>query len=160
MSKGDFDWLTRVKPNIIIASGFIVLIFIGIMGSYFSWRSLSRKPIVMLTGALLFTIGYVLHIYCHRYHAKAHETSDKILVVIDTGPFAVVRHPMYVGLIAMYIGMSIAWGILLMFIPVILYSVLIVMISIEEEKYLMKTLETQYKEYMVKVPWRYIPGIF
>jgi protein-S-isoprenylcysteine O-methyltransferase Ste14 len=79
--------------------------------------------------------------------------------VISTGPYAVVRHPMYSGMLVMLFGTPLAlgswWGIM-MFFPVIF---LIAWRLIEEEHFLHKRLPG-YKEYCEKVQYRLIPGIW
>lgn len=154
------DRLVAAKPNVVLMPGFAFIIGIGILGDAFSWKFLFHGPAAIIAGGVLFLFGFLLHVYCHRFHAKAHEKSKAIRTVVDTGPFAVIRHPMYLGLIAMYIGLVVAWGIVWMLIPAVFYTALIISVSIKEEKYLLQTLGAQYQEYMHKVPWRYIPGVF
>ncbi|MTI59646.1 MAG: hypothetical protein FH762_06590 [Firmicutes bacterium] len=43
---------------------------------------------------------------------KAHLSSDQIKSIIKSGPFAIIRHPMYLSLILMYLGISMTWGII------------------------------------------------
>jgi protein-S-isoprenylcysteine O-methyltransferase Ste14 len=47
-----------------------------------------------------------------------------------------------------------------MFAPFFLLLGLIVMLVIQEEKFLLQTLGAQYQDYMRQVPWRLVPGIF
>ena len=79
--------------------------------------------------------------------------------VIDSGPYAFIRHPNYAG------GMlhGILGGLLLgswpALIPMVLWCGLLVMRTFNEEKLLLDELEG-YKEYTQKVRYRFIPGIF
>ena len=79
--------------------------------------------------------------------------------VISTGPYAIVRHPMYVGTIVMVIGIALglgSWWALLFFaigVPVLVIRIL------DEEKVLEKEL-AGYKEYEQKVRYRLIPYLW
>ena len=83
--------------------------------------------------------------------------SDQI--VISTGPYAIVRHPMYSGAFVMLIGVPLAlgswWGLLTV-VPMI---VVIVARLLDEEKFLVKNLEG-YAEYRGKVRWRLVPFVW
>jgi protein-S-isoprenylcysteine O-methyltransferase Ste14 len=79
--------------------------------------------------------------------------------IITTGPYAVVRHPMYAGAFIMLLGVPLAlgswWGLL----PVIPMMAVIVVRLLEEEKFLVKNL-AGYTEYRNKVEYRIIPFIW
>lgn len=79
--------------------------------------------------------------------------------VISTGPYAVVRHPMYTGALIMLFGIPIAlgswWGILVN-LPM---TVGIVWRLLDEERFLGKEL-LGYPEYMKKVKYRLVPGLW
>jgi protein-S-isoprenylcysteine O-methyltransferase Ste14 len=79
--------------------------------------------------------------------------------VISTGPYALVRHPMYAGALLLIIGMPLAldswYGLLgiLVLLPVLAWRLL------DEERFLTRNLKG-YAEYTSKVRWRLIPGLF
>ncbi len=79
--------------------------------------------------------------------------------VISTGPYAIVRHPMYSGALVMLFGTPLAlgslWG-LLVFIPM---TFVIVWRLLDEEKFLSKNL-SGYVEYCKKVQYRLVPFIW
>jgi protein-S-isoprenylcysteine O-methyltransferase Ste14 len=160
MWKSISDYLIGKKPNLIILTGFAVVVITGILGEIYSWWRLPFSTFFMILGILLCLCGFIMHTYCHRYHSKAHETSGKIKEVIRSGPFASIRHPMYLSLILIYFGLAIAWGIVWMFLPVLFFTLLIVIIAINEEEFLSRELGTQYENYKQSVPWRFIPKIF
>jgi protein-S-isoprenylcysteine O-methyltransferase Ste14 len=153
-------WLALMKPNILMSLGLVFILLIGVLGEIFSWASLSSELILRIIGWGIFAFGFIFHAYCHKFHEKAHETSDQIQKVVASGPFSAIRHPMYLSLILMYFGMAIGWGVVWMLIPALLFSILSIITAIEEEKFLLRKLGPQYGEYMKKVPWRFIPKIF
>ena len=67
---------------------------------------------------------------------------------------------MYLGLILMYFGLAVGWGVIWMLIPAALSSALVIMTAVKGEAYLSNKLGSQYQEYMRIVPWRFIPKIF
>lgn len=79
--------------------------------------------------------------------------------VIDTGPYAMVRHPMYVGVIMMFLSIPMALGSIYALIPSLLMSGIIVARIFGEEDVLKKELEG-YTAYTKKVKYRLLPGIF
>jgi protein-S-isoprenylcysteine O-methyltransferase Ste14 len=79
--------------------------------------------------------------------------------IIDTGPYAVVRHPMYSGGILMFVATPPAlgsWWALAAAIPAI---VVIVTRLIQEEKLLARDIPS-YGEYCKKIRFRLIPFIW
>ena len=78
--------------------------------------------------------------------------------VISTGPYAIVRNPMYTSASLYFIGMSLALGSLWSLIPAALIMLGFVVRLFDEEKFLAKDLPG-YKEYQAKVHWHLIPGV-
>ena len=79
--------------------------------------------------------------------------------VIQTGPYAILRHPMYTAVISLYVFSPLALGSWLAMIPALLLIPLIVLRTLDEEKMLMRDLKG-YKEYMQQVKYRLLPGIW
>jgi protein-S-isoprenylcysteine O-methyltransferase Ste14 len=152
--------LLKVKPNILMVLGLIVIIAVGFLGEYFSWGRIPWSPFSNILGSLIILVGWLFHLYCHKFHHHAHERSEQIRNIVSTGPFAKIRHPMYLSLILMDGGLVIAWGIAWMFLPFLLFLGWTCLIIIQEEKYLLQTLGVQYEEYVRQVPWRLVPKIF
>jgi protein-S-isoprenylcysteine O-methyltransferase Ste14 len=154
------DKILLIKPNILISMGFVLIIAIGILGEYFSWSRLPFSPFSNFFGGMVFVYGWLLHLYCHKFHQHAHEQSLQIQSIVVSGPFAKVRHPMYLSIMLMDLALVIAWGIVWMFIPFFLFWGLIVTIMIKEEQFLLQNLGGQYEDYLRQVPWRLVPKIF
>lgn len=154
------DLLISVKPNTFMTFGVIVIIAIGVLGDIFSWPVLTNNLAVKIIGFAVSALGWALHLYCHRFHKKAHEIADHIQNIITSGPFSLIRHPMYLGLILIYFGLAVGWGVIWMLIPAAFFSTLVIMTAVKEEEYLSDKLGAQYTEYMQRVPWRFIPKLF
>ena len=79
--------------------------------------------------------------------------------VVSTGPYAIVRHPMYAGAGLMFFGIPMllgsAWGIAL---APLWYVFLAVRIPIEER--LLRENLAGYNDYARRVRWRLLPGVW
>lgn len=79
--------------------------------------------------------------------------------VITTGPYAIVRNPMYSSATVYFIAMSLALGSYWGLIPSVLMTLGFVWRLFDEEKFLAQNL-AGYTEYCAKVRWHLIPGVF
>lgn len=79
--------------------------------------------------------------------------------VIQTGPYSVVRHPMYSGSIIMCVSIPLTLGSLISLIPAIFIPVVLGFRIGKEEAMLIRELEG-YEEYRRKIRYRLIPGIW
>jgi protein-S-isoprenylcysteine O-methyltransferase Ste14 len=118
-------------------------------------------PAVVILGNLLIVLAYVGFYLVFRentYGAATIQIAEGQRV-ISTGPYAVVRHPMYSFGFLMTLGMPLAlgswWG-LLMFVPAVAG---IVARLLNEESFLARNLEG-YSDYMKKVRYRLVPGVW
>ncbi|MEJ0071165.1 MAG: isoprenylcysteine carboxylmethyltransferase family protein [Pseudomonadota bacterium] len=79
--------------------------------------------------------------------------------VISTGPYALVRHPMYAGGLVMFLGIPLAlgswWGLLAVaaLLPPLIWRLL------DEEKFLARHLPG-YRDYQARVRYRLLPGVW
>jgi protein-S-isoprenylcysteine O-methyltransferase Ste14 len=79
--------------------------------------------------------------------------------VIDTGPYAIVRHPGYVSGFLVFIGMPLSLGSLWALIPAILLCPLLVLRTIWEDRTLREEL-AGYEEYTQRVRYRLLQGVW
>jgi protein-S-isoprenylcysteine O-methyltransferase Ste14 len=125
----------------------------------FGWSS--GSPFAVFIGDALIIASFVFFAYVMRANAFAatNITVEREQPVATTGPYAIVRHPMYSGIVFLVPGISLAlgsyWGIALVF-PII--AILIVRL-LDEERFLEMNLPG-YREYESRVHWRLVPGIF
>ena len=148
------------KPTLRMVIEWPTIITIGILGEIFSWIRIPLSPYSNFAGGAILLVGLIFHAYCHKVHKQAHEQSQQIEGLVTTGVFSKMRHPMYLSLILMYLGLAIAWGVVWMLLPSLLFSALTVLTTIKEEEFLLRRFGHQYEEYMQAVPWRLIPKIF
>ncbi len=84
---------------------------------------------------------------------------DRDQVVVSSGPYRFVRHPMYAGMLFMFWGIPLLLGSWLALIPAVLNAVLFVVRTALEDRTLQAELPG-YKDYVEKVRYRLIPGVW
>ncbi len=136
---------------------FVVLVGFPGADQRFGWSDVPWSVVVL--GNVLVVAGLVLVFFVFKANSF---TSSTIQVhegqrVVDTGPYAVVRHPMYAGALITLWGTPLAlgswWGLLLA-VPI---TLVVVWRLLEEERFLVKSLPG-YGEYREKVKYRLVPG--
>jgi len=78
---------------------------------------------------------------------------------VSTGPYAVVRHPMYTGMLVMMIGAPIALGSWWGLVPVAAMAAVILARLLDEENLLANQLPG-YAEYRLRVKHRLVPRVW
>lgn len=143
-----------------LASLFFILPFlVSSLDHRFGWSSVPT-PLVIL-GDVLVALGLysVFLVFRENTFTSATIEVQEEQRVISTGPYALVRHPMYAGAFIMLLGVPLALGSWWAFIPVFLLFAAIVWRLLEEEKFLVKSLPG-YMQYRQKVRYRLIPFIW
>jgi protein-S-isoprenylcysteine O-methyltransferase Ste14 len=85
--------------------------------------------------------------------------TDRGHQVIDTGPYAIVRHPGYVSAISFFAGIALCLGSLWALIPAGLSSSLLILRTRWEDQTLKAEL-AGYKDYSERVRFKLIPGVW
>jgi protein-S-isoprenylcysteine O-methyltransferase Ste14 len=79
--------------------------------------------------------------------------------VVTTGPYAVVRHPMYAGYVVWLLAVPLALGSLPALVPAAVLAAAILARTVLEDRTLHSELPG-YPEFAAKVRWRLLPGVF
>jgi protein-S-isoprenylcysteine O-methyltransferase Ste14 len=85
--------------------------------------------------------------------------TDRGHKVVDTGPYAIIRHPGYVFGFLFFLGMPLALGSLWALIPAFLVCALLVVRTIFEYRTLRAELPG-YQEYARRVRFKLVPGVW
>jgi protein-S-isoprenylcysteine O-methyltransferase Ste14 len=85
--------------------------------------------------------------------------ADRGQAVIDTGPYAVVRHPGYVSWFPLSAGIALSLGSLWALIPAALSCPVLILRAQWEDQTLQAELPA-YKEYTQRVRSRLLPGVW
>ena len=116
---------------------------------------------IKLIGYLLVIIAYGIIFIVMKENAYASKTIrvEENQIVIMTGPYTYVRHPMYLGFLFICLGFPLAFGSFFS-LPFGIFSIFLMAIrSIYEEKTLIRDLKG-YSDYIKKVPYRFIPKLW
>jgi protein-S-isoprenylcysteine O-methyltransferase Ste14 len=145
------------KLIIILAMlGFAALPVVSALDWRFQWAPV--PPWVSLAGDALIVLGYVGIFFVFRENTYGASTIRVVegQTVISTGPYSVVRHPMYASALVMLLGVPLSlgsrWGLLaiLFMVPVLIWRLL------DEERLLYEQLPG-YAAYTQQVRHRLVP---
>lgn len=125
----------------------------------FGW---SQMPVwAVIASVVVMTLAYLSFIRTmleNEYASRIIEIQEG-QKVIDTGSYAVVRHPMYSSAIIMFMSFPLVLGSFWALIPLLPLPFMLILRIFDEEKALIKDL-TGYKEYMKKVKYRLVPFLW
>ncbi len=146
---------------VILFSGLLFLAVFVIAGLNFRFGWAVLPAAVSYAAAAVFLAGYALYAEVlkeNEYLSRTIEVQEGQKVV-DTGLYGVVRHPMYMTTILLFLSMPLVLGSLISFLLMQLYLPIIAARIKNEEKVLEEGLEG-YADYKKRVRWRMIPFIW
>jgi len=125
----------------------------------YGWSDIPSE-IVIAADALVF-LGYMACFLVFKENSYAGRTIEVVKgqKVISTGPYAIIRHPMYFGAIVMYLATPIALGSYWALPPFVLMLPVFVYRILNEEEVLRRGLPG-YKEYCKKTRYRLLPFVW
>ena len=143
----------------ITSIGFIALLVVPGLDHRFGWSRMAAAMAIL--GDVLLLAGWVgiLAVFRANSYAAATIQVASGQTVISTGPYAIVRHPMYAAALLMLVGIPIAlaswWGVLawVALLPALAWRLL------DEERVLIRDLDG-YADYRRKVRSRLIPYVW
>jgi protein-S-isoprenylcysteine O-methyltransferase Ste14 len=153
---------TRTTQRIVITVAFLLLpavVVVSALDHRFGWSPVPTA--VSLVGAALVAIGLSISqfVVIQNSYAAANITVEVGQKLVSTGLYGLVRHPMYVGVLIMMVGMPLAlgsyWGLLVLIPGVAVLAVRI----LDEEKALGQEL-AGYTAYTQKVHYRLVPYVW
>ena len=151
----------KTQRGVIALSGlmFPIGFVLSALDFRFTWSSVPLW--LLIVASALFLIGYGMYAEVMRENAYLSRTVEvqESQTVISTGLYALVRHPMYLATLLMFLPMPLILGSFWGLIPFALYPAAIVMRILNEEKVLTDGLDG-YPEYKTKVKYRLIPFVW
>jgi len=143
----------------ITSTAFVAIMVISAFDHRFAWSTVHLYAVI--AGDLLVAVGFLIVFVVCKENPFASATINVYPEqrVISTGLYASVRHPMYMGGLALLVGMPLSlgswWGLLgiILFMPAGIWRIL------DEERYLAKNLPG-YSEYQEKVKYRLLPFVW
>lgn len=158
--EGTKSW-DRLVFQIIMCSMIGICAVAGFDSGRFHWSKPPGWGVAI--GYLLYCIGEIEMLWPLAVNKFAESTvrvqSDRGQRPIDTGPYAIVRHPMYVGAIIWFAGIPLALGSLWALIPAGVAIITMLVRTVLEDRTLQRELPG-YAEYATRVRYRLIPGVW
>lgn len=151
----------RVFMSVMVTSWYGWLVLMALDAR--RWKFSHMPPALNGIGAILVPLGFIFVWRVFRENSFAAPVvriqSERGQRVIDTGPYAMVRHPMYLGSIVYLLGTPLLLGswLGLLVLPLIV-GALVVRIFIEEAA--LRGGMPNYDAYMRRVRFRLIPGVW
>jgi protein-S-isoprenylcysteine O-methyltransferase Ste14 len=145
--------------QLVATIAFIALIVFPPLDHRFAWSTVPSA--LVFAGDGLIALGFLIIFFVFRENSFASSVIEVNAEqkVVATGPYALVRHPMYSGALMMLLGVPLAlgsrWGLLL-FIPI---TLVIMWRLLDEEAFLTRNLPG-YSEYQATVRYRLVPWIW
>lgn len=140
---------------LIFPAGFIL----SALDYRFTW---SAVPLwLVIAASVFFLVGYGMYFEVMRENvwlSRTVEVSEN-QTVIQTGLYGMVRHPMYLATLLMFLPIPLILGSLWGLLPFALYPVILIIRIMNEEKVLTEKL-AGYAEYKIKVKYRLLPFIW
>lgn len=149
------------QKAVVVLSGllFIISFILAGLNWRFGWWILQEWTV--WTASALFILSYILYAEVLReneYLSRIIEVQEG-QKVIDTGLYGIVRHPMYMATVLMFLSMPLVLGSPISFIIMLGYIPVIVKRIRNEEEVLTNGL-IGYKEYKTRVKYKLIPLIW
>jgi protein-S-isoprenylcysteine O-methyltransferase Ste14 len=149
------------QKHVVALSGIIfisVFVLCGLDYRY-DWSQVPRW--IICVASVLLLVGYAMYAEVMRENAYLSRTIEvqEGQQLIDTGMYAVVRHPMYSATIIMYMAIPLVLGSLWALILMLFYP-LVIVIRIQNEEQLLVQELPGYREYQKRVKYKIIPGIW
>lgn len=139
--------------------GFVALLVVPALDYRFGWSSVPLA--VEIAGNLLVVIGFyfIFLVYKENSFASATIALAEDQKVISTGPYALVRHPMYASAFLYLMGTPLALGSYWGLLALVLMTPVLIWRLYDEERFLEKNLPG-YREYQQKVPHHLVPHVW
>lgn len=149
------------QKEVVLFSGLMFLAAFILAGLNYRFGWIPLPKFVSYIAAVVFLLAYALYAQVLReneYLSRTIEVQDN-QKVIDTGLYGIVRHPMYMSTVFLFLAMPLVLGSLISFVIMLVYIPIIAKRIRNEEKVLEEGLEG-YREYKNKVRYKVIPYIW
>lgn len=152
---GDYIFL------VMIFAGFFLTLPVAGLDFRFGWSSMPNW--VVWLGYALFLIAYAGQVWPQsvnrHFEPGVRIQQDRGQTVIDTGPYAIVRHPGYTSGSLLALSMPLCLGSWWALLPALLVVAGLIPRTLFEERTLRAELPG-YTEYTQRVKWRWLPGVW
>lgn len=136
----------------------ISFVLIG-LDKRFGWSSVPAE--VSLAADAVVLLGYAFIFLVFKENSYAGRTIEVVKgqKVVSSGPYAIIRHPMYFGMLFFYGATPLALGSYAT-LPLFLLIIPILILRIRNEEQVLRKELSGYKEYCKKVRYRLVPLVW
>jgi protein-S-isoprenylcysteine O-methyltransferase Ste14 len=146
----------------IVYLSFIPFVLVFVLPGFdrrFGWSDLPVLWVILSDVIIVLGYGLVFLVFRENRYASRVVEVEQEQTVISSGPYAIVRHPMYSGMFLFYCFTPLALGSVWTMLVDFLFIVFFVTRIRSEEKTLLRDLKG-YLQYTQKTRYRLIPGIW
>lgn len=149
------------QKEVLLYSGLMFLSGFILAGLNYRYKWSKLPDAVVCIASILFIVAYIFYAEVLRENSFLSRTIEvkENQKVVDTGLYGIVRHPMYLVTIVLFLSIPLILGSIISFFIFLMYPFIIVKRIKNEESILEKELKG-YKEYEKKVKYRLIPFIW
>lgn len=151
----------KEQKTVVLLSGLMFLIGFILAGLNYRLNWIHIPKIIVIISSLIFILSYLLYGEVLRENTFLSRTIEvkSNQKLIDKGLYGIIRHPMYLATIFLFLSMPLILDSVISFIIFLVYPFIIIKRIKNEEQVLEKELHG-YKEYKNKVKYRLIPFIW
>jgi len=144
---------------VFVSLAFIGLLLVPGLDHRFGWSTVGI--VVVIAGDVLVAMGIYFTFMVYRTNTYTSATIEVAVnqKVIESGPYGVVRHPMYASALVWLVGTPLALGSYWGLMPAIVVIPLLIWRLVDEEKALSREL-AGYRDYQHRVRYRLVPGVW
>jgi len=147
------------RENVLQAVAWMLLLIVSSLDHRWGWSSVPAWCTGAGDGLVALSLLATFQVFRANVFASASIEVMPGQILVATGPYARVRHPMYAAVLLGFLGvppaLGSAWG-LLMVLPLLMTIVVRVL---DEERFLASALEG-YTSYMEQTKYRLLPGVW
>ena len=151
----------KAQKSVVALSGLMFVVAFVLAGLNWRYRWLVLPDWAVWTAAALFLLSYLLYAEVLRENTYLSRTIEvqQDQKVIDTGLYGIVRHPMYMATIVLFLAMPLVLGSPISFLVMLLYIPLIAK-RIRNEEAVLEAGLPGYADYKRRVRYKVIPFLW
>ena len=153
----------KIKIDLILIQLFsIAIVLIAPISDKHTLLVLNYGGIYRFMGYVFIVSGFILMQTAEKYLDKQFSVQVTIQAdhdLIQDGPYKIIRHPRYLGIIAFFIGISLVFRSLFSLLFVFALAIVLVWRVYAEESLLHREFKNEWENYCTTT-WRLIPFIF
>ena len=141
------------------SASFLAVLIVPALDRRFGWSHLPGAVVVAGDDLVAFGFLVVFYVFKENTFTSAVVEVAEGQRVVDTGPYAIVRHPMYAGALALVAGIPLALGSVVGLVTLVPFVAVIVARLLDEERFLSDRLRG-YDAYCERTRYRLVPRIW